>query len=292
MLSNFEYNESDFIPATPQFTLEELVNTKLPPSPSNVMNLTRLLEDVNTSTRKISDAISYEPALVARFLRLANSPIYSPENPIISISGAINIIGLQAIHDILMMELASVTFSREIRNSVIAKQIWEHSLAVAIISREIGKTMGMHGVEEAFTCGLLHDFGKFIFLCHDVIGFSQLLDKHDEIAMLTAEKEYFGYTHAEVGACVVQKWNLRDEIYSTILCHHNPSESKHAVVITHIVAVADMLANINGYGLRLDTNCSLENSESVAKLRISEEKLQEIWEKSQHSISEVISTFM
>ncbi len=288
MLNNFNQTTTA---TKPRVELETLVNTKLPPSPGSVMKLTNLLRDGNTTSRQICQAISYEPGLVARILRLANSPLYSPVNPVISISSAISTIGTRSIYDIAMIELASATFAKEIKNSILAKQIWEHSLAVAIIARELSKVMDLNGTEESFTCGLLHDFGKFILLSHDTDGFRAILDKHEESEMLFAEKEYFGFTHADVGALVVERWNLREEITSTIKHHHNASASTQAIVITHIVEVADLIANINGYGLRLENEEKLKTSKSVEKLRLTEENLQATWENSLICINEVMSAF-
>jgi putative nucleotidyltransferase with HDIG domain len=271
--------------------IEELVNTKLPPSPGTLMKLSDLLRNSDTPMRQISDAISYEPVLVARILRLANSPLYSPVNSIVSIGSAIGTIGTRAIYDIVVMEMASKTFAKDIGSSIIAKQIWEHSLAVAIIAREISKIMGMRGLEEAFICGLLHDFGKFILLSHDPEGFTSILYRQDAEDMIKTEFEYFGFTHAEVGALVIEKWNLRDEICSTIRHHHAPAQSQHGILIGHMVAIADAIANVNGYGIRTNPTENLAESASVTRLNLSKQNLDDAWTNSIHAISEVISAF-
>jgi putative nucleotidyltransferase with HDIG domain len=271
--------------------IEELVNTKLPPSPGTLMKLSDLLRNSDTPMRQISDAISYEPVLVARILRLANSPLYSPVNSIVSIGSAIGTIGTRSIYDIVVMEMASKTFAKDIASSAIAKKIWEHSLAVAIIARELSKLMSMRGLEEAFICGLLHDFGKFILLSYDPEGFTSILYRQDTNDMVKSEIEQFGFSHAEVGAAVIEKWNLRDEICSTIRHHHSPTQSKTGVVIGHIVEIADIIANLNGYGIRVETNSNLAESESVTKLNLTIETLDNAWANSTNAISEVISAF-
>jgi putative nucleotidyltransferase with HDIG domain len=271
--------------------IETLLITKLPPSPGTMMRITTLLRDYNASTREVTQAISYEPVLVVRILRLANSPVYALERNVTSIQAAMAAVGTKAIHDIVMIGLASTTFSKEIKNSPIAKKIWEHSLAVAMTARELSKVLGMRGTEEAFTCGLLHDIGKLILLSNDVEGYPRILEYTGENDMLWGEDELYGYNHAEVGSLIARRWNLPEEVYYSILHHHNPSQSEQGNIVTHLVDIADTMANIKGFGLRTEEESKLEHSESVMKLGFTPAHLENAWKNAESNINEVIKTF-
>lgn len=271
--------------------IETLLITKLPPSPGTMLRITDLLRDYNASIQQISQAISYEPVLVVRILRLANSPIYALERNVTSIQAAMAAVGTKAVHDIVMIGLASATFSREIKNSPVARKIWEHSIAVALISRELSQILGMRGTEEAFTCGLLHDIGKLILLSNYTAGFSAISEIDNESEMLNCETELFGYTHAEVGSLIARRWNLPEEVYYSILHHHNPSQAEQTNLVTHLVDVADIIANIKGYGLRTEDESRLGSSESVMKLGFSLEHLEYAWNNAESNIKDVIKTF-
>lgn len=292
MVPNTNQYESPLPPVLkPKVDIESLLITKLPPSPGTIMRITTLLRDYNASMREITQAISYEPVLVVRILRLANSPVYALERNVTSIQTAIGAVGAKAVHDIVMIGLASTTFSKEIKNSPTAKKIWEHSLAVAITARELSKILGMRGTEEAFTCGLLHDIGKLILLSNDVEGYTSLLGFTEESEMLKGEVELYGYNHTEVGSLIARRWNLPEEVYYSILHHHNPSQSEQGSVVTHLVDIADIITNIKGYGLRPEEESKLENSESVMKLGFSMTHLENAWANAENNISEVIKTF-
>lgn len=291
MIPHTEHYDAISVPFKPRINIETLVETKLPPSPGSLMRISNLLRDYNASTRKITEAINYEPILVARILRLANSPIYSLERNVTSVQTAIDTVGTKAIYDIVLMGLASATFSKEIRNSPLAQKIWEHSLAVAMIARDISQTLGMRGTEEAFTCGLLHDLGKIILLSNDLEGYSAIAVDCEESELLNNETQCFGFNHAEVGSLVARRWGLPDEVCYTILHHHNPSQSDQAMLVAHIVDVSDIMANIRGFGLRLEDESKLQFSESVMKLGLSDEHLENIWARVQENIEEVIRTF-
>ncbi len=276
---------------TKRIDIETLVEHRIPPSPGGLMRLSELLKDYNASKRQIVQAISYEPVLVARILRLANSSIYSLEREVVKIETALTSIGNQAISDIVALEIALTTFKSNKKQGEAEKSIWEHSIAVAMIAKEISQTLGMRGLEEAFICGLLHDFGKFLLLAHDESGYSDIMQIADETEMLRAESENYGYRHTEVGSLVAHRWKLHDQVCHSILHHHNPTNAEHPSFVEHIVEVADVLANIKGYGVRSEDPNKFEYSESAIKLRVDDEFLENVWEKSKGNITEVLSTF-
>lgn len=276
----------------PKINIDLLVETNLPPSPGSIIRITKLLRDVNSSTRALTEAVSYEPMLVVRILRLVNSPIYGLERNVTSIQTAIQAIGNNILNEIVMMELAATTFGKEIRNSIYARNIWVHSLAVAIVARELTKHLKMSGTEEAFTCGLLHDIGKFILLSNDFENFTLLLDDSGESEMLRCEQEQYGYNHAEIGSLVARRWGLQEDVCYSILHHHNPSQASQGMLMAHIIDIADMIANEKGYGLRKEEREKMLNSESVIKLNLSEDDIENLWNKVEGNISEVIKTFV
>lgn len=275
----------------PKLDLETLIETSLPSLPKGLMRIKLMLSDPNTSNRAISEVISYEPNLVVRLLRLANSTLYLLERNVSTISGAINVIGFKILNDIVMVELTTSAFNKEICKSAYSRKIWEHSLVVALLAREISETLEMRGTEEAFTCGLLHDIGKIILLSNDSEGFPKLLEIQGEKDMLIGEHQTYGYNHAEVGSLIARRWGLPEEIYYTILHHHNPSQSPQPMVVTHIVDIADILANIKGYGVRGEFPEKLSLSESVIKLGLSEPHLENCWNRIQPGLKHLISNF-
>ena len=290
-LQPYQY-ETKSVALKPKLDIEALVETNLPPSPGNIMRITKMLNDLNTPTRKVTEAVSYEPMLVASILRLANSPIYGLERKVTLIEGAIKTIGNQRLNEIVMMGLGSSTFAKQIRASAVARKIWEHSLAVAIFARELSRELKLKGTEEAFTCGLLHDIGKLILFTHDFQDFMATLNENDENVMLYNERQQFGYDHAQVGSLVARRWDLQDEVCDTICYHHNPTMSPYPMVVAHIIEVADIIANIKGYGLRQEEESTLLASASVMKLNLTPEGLETLWNNTEAGINEVIQTFV
>lgn len=279
-------------PVSVKIDLEAMIRTKLPPLSGSVIRILQLLQDVNVTTRSLSNAVSYDPQLTTRILRLANSPIYYQQREVTSIQQAIDIIGLRSLYDILMLGVAVGAFSKEIQHSVIGRIIWEHSLTVALYARELSKIMGLRGAEEVFICGLLHDIGKIMLLRADSENYTNILEKKSESEMLSWETETFGYDHSQVGAIVARGWKLPDEVCQVILNHHKAAQSDQSVMVSHLINIADIVANYNSYGLRLEEDESLTNSESIIFLNLKTEQLEKAWLNIEDSLDEVINAFM
>lgn len=284
------YQQTSSAAAT-RIDIETLVETKLPPSPGGIMRITTVLRDYNASTGKIAEAINFEPALVTRILRLANSPLYALEKNVATIQHAIAAVGTLVIHDIVMMELTSATFAKAIYRSAEVRKIWQHSLAVGLLSRELSRMLKNRGTEESFVCGLLHDIGKIILISHDPDAMSGVSESSSESEMLRSEVARFGYNHAEVGALVARRWGLPDEVCLSLLNHHDPSQAEQPMIVTHIVDAADMIANSYGFGVRLEDSARLEHTESVIKLGLTPEQMEAAWVTVEQNLNEVVSAF-
>lgn len=278
-------------PVKVKIDISQMIKTKLPPLPGSTLRVLELIRDINASTRQMAGAVEMDPSLSARLLRMANSPIYSRQKNVSSIYQAIDVVGTKSLYDIVMMGMTSDVFAKEIRSSVIGRTIWEHSLAVALLARELSRMLGMRGTDEVFICGLLHDIGKIMLLRADVETYSKILDYKTEADMLDWEKETFGCDHAEIGALVAQGWRLPEDVCQSIRHHHNASHTVQHLFITHLINIANLVANYNGYGLRLGEESEMLNSESTLLLHLNLETLHQGWENIQENLEEVTGSF-
>lgn len=279
------------VPSYAKIDIEELVKTKVPMMQGSVARISSLLNDINVSSRKLTDAVGYDPILTARILRLANSPIYSLQKNVSTLRQAIDIVGMKSIYEILIIGLAADSFAKEIRDSREGKKIWEHSLAVALLSRELGQMLGLRGTEEAFICGLLHDIGKILLLRADFGFYTGLLQENNESRMLYSEVETYGYDHAQIGSLVASRWGLPDGVCHTILNHHNPSQSQQFAVIAHLICAADMIANLNGFGLRDSPGEFTDETESMMILHLTTDQMDVAWSNTLDKIIEITNAF-
>lgn len=278
-------------PAAPMVDVEALINLKLPPLNRTAMKVNEMLRDPNTGTRQLAQVVGCDPALTTRLLKMANSCLFFRQAPVISIQQAIEAVGFKSLHDIVMLNAMADGFAKEIGNSVTGRAIWEHSIVVALVARELSNALGLRGTEQAFLCGLLHDIGKVLLLKGEPEKFESLRDSLTEETMLAGEDAVFGLTHAQVGAYVTRQWELPEVVCTVIMYHHHPRHAPMSTVITYIVNAADQIANLNGYGLRLEEMETVLQSESVRQLKLSLDQINDVWMKVKEQVKEVLVTF-
>jgi putative nucleotidyltransferase with HDIG domain len=275
----------------PPTNIEALVKFKLLPLDRTVFRVTELLRNPYVSTKKLAGAIGADPVLAARLLKLANSSLYVRKSPINSIPQAIESIGIGALYDAVMLEAMANGFAKEIETIVSGRAIWEHSVAVALLARELSDFLKMPGTEEAFLCGLLHDIGKILLLRIGRERFEALLEDRSEEQTLLDEEDVFGLTHTEIGAYVTHKWLLSDVVCSVITHHHRPHLATGATILTHLVRVADLIANAGGCGLRRADEAEVFGSESAAFLKLNPAQIIAVREKIRVPLGEVLAIF-
>lgn len=274
---------------TANINLESLIKAKLPPLPGSALKISGLLQDVNISQKKIADAIGNDPMLTSRVLRLANSPIYSFQQSVTNIGSAVGAIGNKAIYEMVLVSTVADSFASEIRNTVIGRDNWLHSLAVAIAARELSAMLEMRGTEEAFTCGLLHDIGSLLLFRADAAIYGEIFRQAERRDTSRIEREIYGFDHAQVGALAAHRWNLSDSVCNMILYHHNPSETPEARLMTHIISVADDLTYLKNQKLPLEGEFLA--SAPVLSLGFQPHQLESVWEKVLVNLREVVKAF-
>ena len=271
--------------------IEVLAQLKLPSLPTFALRAAELACDLATPSRVVAEAIGVDPALAARIMRAANSPLYGFERHVATLGQAVTALGNQTVNSLIVVFAAADVMNSGGALSKRERALWRHSMGVAFAARELTVELRVRGGEEAFLCGLLHDIGKIFLIRHDPERYDLVLASEEEGAMLRAERDYFGATHPVVGAAVAHKWGLPPEVVRTISLHHQPGEAQHSLTLVRTVDLADMLANLAGYGLRAPEILDIGLTESAIALDLSSERLLEVWDRAQLAALEAISLF-
>ena len=75
---------------------------ELPTIPAVVQKLIAALRDPDVDTRKVGEALSQDPVLSAKVLRLANSAFFAGQRSMASIDAAVALIGVQALNRLIV----------------------------------------------------------------------------------------------------------------------------------------------------------------------------------------------
>ncbi|KAA3656393.1 MAG: HDOD domain-containing protein [Calditrichaeota bacterium] len=241
---------TDFIPEKEKDLLDDLVEvTKDFPAPPLV--LTRILEltsQPDVSIEKIEQVISSDAATAAKILRLSNSAFYGRSRNIASIKDAIMLLGIHTVRSLVVASGAYGLYNSSGVLGSLKQQMWEHSLATAVLSKMLARQFGDFSPEEAFLAGLLHDIGKLVLVNRFPEKYGQIIqnDEVDIVTALESEIEIFRFSHQQVGSALVDDWLLPENLVQAIGQHHDFSEPDSLPGLT---ALSDAVVSAQGYNI-------------------------------------------
>ncbi len=206
--------------------------------PSISQEIIDLAGDTVLAAGKMARIIEKDPVLTSKVLKVVNSAFYGFRRQVDSVEQAVFILGNE--------EVVNLAFSIAIHKILdtispeSARKLWEHSLEVAQLAQWLGPFMGYTARQRLFTVGLLHDFGKIVFLQRGY--YTGGIDGPSTMADLAAEEMDSGISHAEMGAYVAERWNLPEAIVDALIGHHLPSKARDmSLAVT--VHISDVIAH-------------------------------------------------
>jgi len=198
--------------------------------PDICLRLRELIDD-GENVAEISRLIQTDTALTARLLQIVNSALYSFPVQIDSINQAITLIGTEQLYQLALATSAASTFKGVGGRYIKIQQFWSHSLYCALLARLIYKNFVSKDAEILFVTGLLHNIGRLVMLeqVPDVAA-SALITVNDRQYPWQRELEVAGFSCAELGAALLTKWNLPENITTAIKYQHQPLIGDEAFV--------------------------------------------------------------
>ena len=168
------------------------------------------LESPEGSVVEVARLVSADPALTARLLRLVNSAMYGHRGEIDSVLRAVQILGLQQVHDLVLAMSLHAVFAGIRPAQLDMKRFWRDSVLCALASRAIAQADGRPGLERIFVIGLLADIGHLVlFQTTPMLADEARRDaERSGEALHLTERRVIGCDYAEVGAALMDQWRV------------------------------------------------------------------------------------
>ncbi|OGV67907.1 MAG: hypothetical protein A2283_12190 [Lentisphaerae bacterium RIFOXYA12_FULL_48_11] len=202
--------------------------TTLPTFPDLYSEMMQELRNPDVSLDRIGKIIEQDMAMSARVLQLVNSAFFGLTHRISNPTQAAALLGIESLKSMVLVAHIFKQYEGIKTPLFSLNALWSHSIAISMYSFLITNAeAGTPGdMDVAYTAGLLHDVGKLVFAVSLTDQYEKALSHARDCNMPVekAEKEFFGATHADVGAYLLGLWGLPDSIVEAILYHHRPGE--------------------------------------------------------------------
>jgi HD-like signal output (HDOD) protein len=214
---------------------------KLPVLPSLYYRVIDMIQQ-EANISDIAKIIEREPGWVARILKVINSAFYGIS--VSSVHQAVTFLGMVIVKDIILSSDLFESVKGQGCGEMHVDFLWEHSNACNKILHSLHQAVHNRSIPEEFALlGVLHDIGKLLILKHFPDKLDSIVHRQElytSRARAESERVVLGTSHAELGAFLLDWWNLPQALVESCLYHHDPlNKAIQNKEIIALVSIAD-----------------------------------------------------
>ena len=208
----------------------------LPSLPEVALKVRDIIENPKVNAHDISKVVSADPALSARLIRVANSPLYRAVREIENVQDAVTRMGMATVRHLVNSLVMEQLYQPKVSSAYAdyLRVSWEHSTLVAAICRILAKNYTRLNPDQALFAGLIHDIGVL-----PIISKVELYaDRFDEDVDLD---DLIHQHHGHVGEVLLKHWNFPKDMIAVVAEHENlKRDSKEGVDYVDLVLIANL----------------------------------------------------
>ncbi len=194
------------------FKAEKLV---VPSLPDVALKVRDAVQDPKNDADAISKLVQADPALAARIVQVANSPMYRGQSAITSCRAAVSRLGLSVTRSSVMSYSVQQLFNTEkplLKERM--TQLWRHSTQIAAISAVMGGLIPKVDADRAMLAGLIHEIGTLPIIAYTA--------DHPQLASDPKLLDgIIGSLSSKVGTMVLQRWRFDNELVAVTSESHD-----------------------------------------------------------------------
>ncbi|RMH06548.1 MAG: HDOD domain-containing protein [Nitrospirae bacterium] len=222
--------------------------TTLPSPPKVAVKIIELAKDPEVDIEDVVRVLMIDPALSAKILRMANSPLYGHQKKVKDLTKATMVIGFNGVLSLALSFSLIKTFRREEGAGLNHLWFWRRAIMNGAACRTLGEACHRKDLEQLFTPAFLQDIGMLVLDQIDPALYAHLnLDRLPHQRLVDYEMERLGTTHATVGAWLLAQWHCPEELVQAIdysdRPHHIPPQTDQTLFF-HCVACSGMLTDL------------------------------------------------
>jgi HD-like signal output (HDOD) protein/CheY-like chemotaxis protein len=187
---------------------------RLPSAPRLFADLSKALDDENTSADTVGNIVREDPAMSSKILQVVNSSFFSSATNISDVRAAVVRLGLKTIRNLALGIGAFDAVGKSAGpGAASVEALQARALSIAKLASRIAQ--GREDSDAAFMAGMVCDIGELVLSGNS----------GQEAACATNAND--GVTHAEVGAFLLGLWGLPFRIVEAVANHHAPTRNAY-----------------------------------------------------------------
>ncbi len=254
-------------------TVEPLLNIKariaklerLPAMPAMAQQVIQLSSNPEASVSDLVKIVEMDPSLAAQIMRYASSPFFSYRGKVDSVQTAVSrVLGFSMVMNLALGVTTARPFKLPKNVPLNMDAFWRHAIYSAALTQALSGEL----VDEirppaglAYLAGLLHNFGHVLvghLFRKEFLILNKFIIAEPEKNLVDIEKQVFGYEHGQIGAWLMDVWNLPEELIIATREHNNLNYQGEHAVYPHLVALSDRL--LKEYNIGDAPNSSIPQS--------------------------------
>ncbi|MBF0191370.1 MAG: HDOD domain-containing protein [Magnetococcales bacterium] len=212
-----------------------LADLTMPSRPDVLLEVMRAQSGFAPDPVVVTELILTDLALSAAVLHAANTRLAGWKRKVISIEGAVALLGFERVRTIVSEQfLSAALVARDGPLQTLRLRAVEAGRTAARLARELpgiapnclNGYLPAVAPDDAYAAGLLHDCGLIAMLrgFPDYAGFCREVHDRGDVDLVAAENERFGTNHCLTGYLMLQGWQLPDSLCRIVRGHHRTDD--------------------------------------------------------------------
>jgi putative nucleotidyltransferase with HDIG domain len=217
----------------------------VPSMPAVAGRCLAILKVADFHAKHLIQQLETDPLLSAVVLRAANSAANG--SAIKHLEQAVTRLGAQRLKTLVFEYASRELFQSTNRRIAEAnRKIWEHSVSVALLARDLAAFAGNSDGDSCYLGGLLHDVGKPVLASLMLEAERRLGNSRAGWIDDAAWSEAIAGAHRRVGVAVATGWKLPDEVTAAIRDCSDFDVNERSCA-ANVVRLANAIAKREGY---------------------------------------------
>ena len=200
--------------------------SSFPTPPPVALRVIELAQDPDIDISRVADAVSADPAIAAKVMRIANSALYSRRRHSTNLRQALIMLGLNATLTLALSFTLVANLRRDPPQGFDFSAYWRRALLSATWAKLLATEVNRRDAEEIFLAALLQDLGMLAIdrIQPEVYAEHNPFDD-EHVRACERERAMLGTDHRAVGAELLRIWNLPPQLSTALLhSHDNPPQ--------------------------------------------------------------------